>query len=186
MDDKLLLGGRRALNDGGSRPCQRRQPRQDEAGHHLSPLAQGQPVNADSLALGPVEKYGHQHRGARSPNENIFFFIYSVFFCPFLHGYLSNICPPQSTARALDLYDNLGSFTPGKEADFAGFDVNPASVPELGVRNTRFEALPINGNVTKLEAALFGMYNLCDDRCTVATYSGGRKLYDRVLGELNP
>ena len=103
-----------------------------------------------------------------------------------LSGIMAMYLPSAATARALDLYDKLGSFTPGKEADFAVFDVNPASVPEVGVRNVKFGALPINGNVTNLESALFGMYNLCDDRCTVATYSGGRKLYDRVLGELNP
>ena len=103
-----------------------------------------------------------------------------------LSGIMAMYLPSAGTARALDLYYKLGSFTPGKEADFAVFDVNPASVPELGLRNTRFEALPINGNLTRLEAALFGMSQMCDDRCTVATYSGGRKLYDRVLGELNP
>lgn len=103
-----------------------------------------------------------------------------------LSGIMAMYLPTAATARALDLYDKLGSFKAGKEADFAVLDMSAKDyVPELERRNVQFGGLPVT-DVKTLEISLHGMVQLCDDRCTVATYSGGRKLYDRVLGEMNP
>ncbi len=71
-------------------------------------------------------------------------------------------------ARAMDLADTIGSFTPGLEADFVV--LNPQATP-LMARRTRY--------ANSLEELLFALAMLGDDRTVAATYSFGRMVHKR-------
>ena len=71
-------------------------------------------------------------------------------------------------ARALGLDGRIGSFLPGKEADFAVLD--PAATPLLADRLARARSL---------EERLFALINLGDDRCVAATYVLGERAHVR-------
>ncbi|KAF8062979.1 guaD [Scenedesmus sp. PABB004] len=81
--------------------------------------------------------------------------------------------PMLGAARALYLDDRLGSFTPGREADFV----------VLNATGTRELAFRANGNVTigtdrdRLEFLMFGVAVLGDERVVAATYVAGKRLY---------
>ncbi|MET0856971.1 MAG: amidohydrolase family protein, partial [Telluria sp.] len=72
-------------------------------------------------------------------------------------------------ARALQLEGTIGSFAPGAEADFIVLD--PKATPLLARRC---------GQLENLEELLFALALLGDDRAIAATYSGGRKVHERV------
>ena len=71
-------------------------------------------------------------------------------------------------ARALSLDGQIGSFTPGKEADFVVLD--PEATPLLAMRNARAESI---------EEQLFALIILGDDRSISHTYVDGRLVYER-------
>jgi guanine deaminase len=66
-------------------------------------------------------------------------------------------------ARALDLDDHIGSFTPGNEADFVVFD--PAATPLLARRLAQ---------ASTLDERLFLLMTLADDRAVFRTYVRGQ------------
>lgn len=74
------------------------------------------------------------------------------------------------TARALQLEDKIGSFLPGREADFIVVDRTATPVQEL-----RKDYLQRTGKWT-IENQLFGLQILGDDRNISATYLMGRKV----------
>jgi len=79
----------------------------------------------------------------------------------------------RGSAEALYLGDKLGTFDPGKEADFVVLDL--MATPELAARNRTPE-------VTSLDEAAFktfGLIMLGGSRGVAATYVAGKKLYDR-------
>lgn len=77
----------------------------------------------------------------------------------------------RGTAKALMLDDKIGSFEPGREADFIVVDCTVTSSQQI-----RKEYLQRNGKWT-LENKLFGLQTLGDDRNIAATYLMGRPVY---------
>ena len=75
------------------------------------------------------------------------------------------------SARALSLDDRIGSFLPGREADFIVVDYAATSVQKL-----RMEYLRSRDKWT-IENKLFGLQTLGDDRNTVCTYIMGKQVY---------
>jgi guanine deaminase len=71
-------------------------------------------------------------------------------------------------ARSMQLDGQIGSFAPGREADFIVLD--PAATPLLARRSARC------GN---LEELLFALALLGDDRAVLATFAAGRKVHQR-------
>ncbi|MFH8404315.1 guanine deaminase [Streptomyces sp. NPDC018019] len=71
-------------------------------------------------------------------------------------------------AEALGLAGTIGSLTPGQEADFTVLD--PRATPLLADRTSRAE---------DIEDLLFALCILGDDRTVRATYTAGRRAYDR-------
>ena len=71
-------------------------------------------------------------------------------------------------ARALGLDHRIGNFTPGKEADFLVLD--PAATPLLARRTVR---------AATLEALLFPLMILGDDRAIARTYVAGKLAHQR-------
>ena len=71
-------------------------------------------------------------------------------------------------ARSMQLDARIGSFAPGREADFIVLD--PAATPLLARRTARCD---------KLEELLFGLALLGDDRAVLATFAAGRKVHER-------
>lgn len=71
-------------------------------------------------------------------------------------------------ARALRLDDKIGSFTPGKEADFAVLD--PAVTPLQALRH---------GRCRDIYEQLFVLMTLGDDRNIAETWVGGRRVWAR-------
>lgn len=76
-------------------------------------------------------------------------------------------------ADALYLEDKLGSFDPGKEADFVVFDV--MATPELAFRNQSPEIRSLDDLAFKT----FGLMMLGDSRAVCATYVAGKRLYEK-------
>lgn len=77
----------------------------------------------------------------------------------------------RGTAKALVLDDKIGSFEPGREADFIVVDCTATSSQQI-----RKEYLQRNGKWT-LENKLFGLQTLGDDRNIAATYLMGSPVY---------
>ena len=75
------------------------------------------------------------------------------------------------SARALSLDDRIGSFLPGREADFIVVDYAATSVQKL-----RMEYLRSRDKWT-IENKLFGLQTLGDDRNTVCIYIMGKQVY---------
>lgn len=71
-------------------------------------------------------------------------------------------------ARAMDLEETIGSFTPGAEADFVVLD--PQATPLMARRSE---------HCNTLEEQLFALALLGDDRTIFATYAMGRKVHQR-------
>jgi len=80
----------------------------------------------------------------------------------------------RGSAEALYLGDKLGTFDPGKEADFAVLDL--VATPELASRNRD----PQINSLDQLAFKTFGLLTLAGDRGVVATYVAGKKLYERA------
>ncbi len=76
-------------------------------------------------------------------------------------------------ARALSLDDRIGSFLPGRDADFIVVDY--AATPIQGLR---MEYLRSRDKWT-IENKLFGLQTLGDDRNTAGTYIMGKRVYHR-------
>lgn len=74
----------------------------------------------------------------------------------------------QGAAEALGLAGRIGTLAPGAEADFIVLD--PAATPLLARRTAHAESL---------EALLFALAMLGDDRAVAATYAAGRAVYRR-------
>lgn len=74
------------------------------------------------------------------------------------------------TAQALSLDDHIGSFLPGRDADFVVMDYAVTPVQELRMEGLR------SGRKWTLENKLFGLQILGDERNTFATYLMGRKV----------
>lgn len=79
----------------------------------------------------------------------------------------------RGSAEALYLEDKLGTFDPGKEADFVVLDV--MATPELASRNRS----PELGSLDDVAYKTFGLFMLDADRGVAATYVAGKKLYER-------
>lgn len=77
-------------------------------------------------------------------------------------------------ARALCLDDKLGSFDPGKEADFVV--LNPQATPLLALRNEG----GIPPTLDALEDLLFSLVILGGDRAVTATYIMGEQAFSNV------
>ncbi len=77
-------------------------------------------------------------------------------------------------ARALCLDDKLGSFDPGKEADFVV--LNPQATPLLALRNEG----GIPPTLDALEDLLFSLVILGGDRAVTATYIMGEQAFNKV------
>lgn len=82
----------------------------------------------------------------------------------------------RGTAEALKLDDKIGSFEPGREADFIVVDY--AATPSQAARR---DLLRRNDKWT-LENKLFGLQTLGDDRNIVATYVMGKCVYQSDTG----
>lgn len=76
-------------------------------------------------------------------------------------------------ARALCLDDRIGSFDPGKEADFVV--LNPRATPLMAVRNP--EILP--DSIEELADRVFSLMIMGDDRAVQATYIMGELAYQK-------
>jgi guanine deaminase len=74
-------------------------------------------------------------------------------------------------ARAMGLERQIGSFAPGREADFVVLD--PAATPLLALRTSRAESI---------EDVLFALMTLGDDRAVQATYVAGALAHMRDRG----
>jgi guanine deaminase len=74
------------------------------------------------------------------------------------------------SARALDVADKIGSFLPGREADFVVLD--PDATPLLAFRNSKVPE-------DNLPERLFVLMTLGDDRAVKATYIAGSLVHDR-------
>ena len=79
----------------------------------------------------------------------------------------------RGSAEALYLDDKLGTFDPGKEADFVVIDL--MATPTLAARNQS----PQIGSLDELAYKTFGLIMLAEDRAIAATYVAGKKLYTR-------
>jgi guanine deaminase len=71
-------------------------------------------------------------------------------------------------ARSMQLDGQIGSFAPGREADFIVLD--PQATPLLARRS---------GRCDNLEELLFALALLGDDRTVLATFAAGRKVHER-------
>lgn len=71
-------------------------------------------------------------------------------------------------AQSLGLADAIGSFEPGKEADFIVLD--DGATPLLRLRSA---------HAASLEERLFALMMLADDRVILATYAAGRRVHAR-------
>ena len=71
-------------------------------------------------------------------------------------------------AKALSLEDKIGSFEPGKEADFVVWDLQ--ATPLMKLRNPD----PRSGNLAELTEKAFAMMILGDERTVTATYVAGK------------
>ncbi len=76
-------------------------------------------------------------------------------------------------ATALQLDDKLGSFDPGKEADFTVLDMQ--ATPLMKLRNPQVPAQSLE----QLSDQVFATMILGDDRAVTATYVNGALAYDR-------
>jgi len=76
-------------------------------------------------------------------------------------------------ARALSLDQKIGSFDPGKEADFVVLD--PIATPLLNARN--FNRKSSSNEIEEIADRLFAMMCLGDDRVVTQTYVAGNLLY---------
>jgi guanine deaminase len=74
-------------------------------------------------------------------------------------------------ARSMQLDGQIGSFAPGREADFIVLD--PQATPLLARRT---------GRCNNLEELLFALALLGDDRTVLATFAAGRKVHERQPG----
>ena len=70
-------------------------------------------------------------------------------------------------AKALSLEDKIGSFEPGKEADFVVWDLQ--ATPAMKLRNPNAKSK----NLTELAEKAFAMMILGDERAVTATYVAG-------------
>lgn len=84
--------------------------------------------------------------------------------CPFKCFYLITL----GNARSLQLDDKIGSFAPGKEADFVVLDYN--CTPLMALKQSKSKTL---------REKIFSLMMLGDDRAIKATYISGRKLHER-------
>lgn len=82
----------------------------------------------------------------------------------------------RGAAEALKLDDKIGSFEPGREADFIVVDCTATSSQRM-----RKEYLQRNGK-WDIENKLFGIQTLGDDRNITATYLMGRPVYQSDTG----
>lgn len=90
-------------------------------------------------------------------------------------------------AQALNLSDRLGSFEPGKEADFVVLD--PQATPTLAFRNQPFlgslkasegvRDRPDGRQIEDLRSLIFSLFTLGDDRSVAAVYSAGVIVHQR-------
>ena len=71
-------------------------------------------------------------------------------------------------AKALSLEDKIGSFEPGKEADFVVWDLQATPAMKLRNPNAKSE------NLTELAEKAFAMMVLGDERAITATYIAGK------------
>ncbi|MEN3110118.1 guanine deaminase [Uliginosibacterium paludis] len=78
-------------------------------------------------------------------------------------------------ARALALDEHIGSFLPGREADFVVLD--PQAIPELAYRT---------GFAESLEEQLFALMMLGDDRCIAATHIMGERVWQSGTHRSDP
>lgn len=78
----------------------------------------------------------------------------------------------RGTAKALKLDDRIGSFEPGREADFIVIDY--AATPSQSARQDLLK----RKDKWTLENKLFGLQTLGDDRNIVATYVMGKCVYE--------
>lgn len=79
-------------------------------------------------------------------------------------------------ARALCLDDKIGSFDPGKEADFVVLDLQ--STPLMAFRNPK----PIPDSIEELAERTFSLMIMGDDRAVQATYIMGELAYEKPVG----
>ncbi len=80
----------------------------------------------------------------------------------------------RGSAEALYLGDKLGTFDPGKEADFVVLDL--MATPELAARNRG----PGIRSLDEAAFKTFGLIMLADHRAVAATYVAGRRLYEKT------
>jgi guanine deaminase len=79
----------------------------------------------------------------------------------------------RGSAQALYLEEKVGTFDPGKEADFVVLDL--MATPELASRN-RSAAI---SSLDEVAFKTFGLIMLADTRAVAASYVAGKKLYER-------
>lgn len=80
-------------------------------------------------------------------------------------------------AKSLSLAEKIGSFDPGKEADFTVLDLH--ATPILALRNGAVPARSLD----VLESQLFGTMMLGDDRSIAATYVAGEPIYQKAAAQ---